>query len=121
MLGGMTPRYGEALHARVRYFDPEKRRAGIPEDVAALVEEMTDKSTTLSLVNVNPVSSRKVIVQAGAYAEHQVTGVELDGEVHSMDRSFFTVVLAPGAGTKLVIQHNRYANQPTLAHPWDRV
>lgn len=120
MLGGLTPRYGEPLHARVRYFDPAQRRAGIPEDVAALVEGMTDATTTLSLVNVNPVESRKLIVQAGAYAEHQVTAVEIDGHVHSLDGPFFTVELAPGAGARLVIQQNRYVNQPTLAHPWDR-
>ena len=120
MMGALTPRYGEALHARVRYFDPTQRRAGLPEDVAALVEGMTDGATTLSLVNINPVESRKLIVQAGAYGEHQVTGVEFDGEVHSLDRPFFTVELEPGTGSKLVIQHQRYANQPTMAHPWDR-
>ena len=120
MLGGLTPRYGEPLHARVRYFDPERRRAGIPEDVAALVEGMTDSTTTLSLVNVNPVQGRKLIVQAGAYGEHQVTSVELDGEVFSVDQPFFTVKLGPGAGSTLLIHHDRYTNQPTLAHPWDR-
>lgn len=120
MLGALTPRYGEPLHARVRYFDPEKRRAGIPEDVAALVEGLTDTTTTLSLVNINPVEARKLIVQAGAYGEHRVTSVELDGEVYSMDQPFFTVKLDPGAGSRLVIHHDRYANQPTMAHPWDR-
>ena len=120
MMGGLTPRYGEALHARVRYFDPINRRAGIPEDVAALVENLTDETTTLSLVNLSPVESRKLIVQAGAYGEHQVTSVEIDGKSSSIDNAYFRIELKPGTGTTLVINHDRYANQPTMAHPWDR-
>ena len=30
------------------------------------------------------------------------------------------VQLDPGSGARLVIDMQRYANQPTLAHPWDR-
>ncbi|MDA1280033.1 MAG: hypothetical protein O3B95_08330 [Chloroflexi bacterium] len=120
MMGGLSPRFGEPLHARVRYFDPSERRAGIPADVAALVESMTDTATTLSLANISPVKSRKLIVQAGAYGEHQVISVEFDGEVCSVDRPFFSVELRPGTVSRLVIRHDRYANQPTLTHPWDR-
>src|SRR5204862_2869465 len=29
---------GDVVHSQVRYFDPQKRRAGLSEDVAALVE-----------------------------------------------------------------------------------
>ena len=119
MMGAITPRYGEPLHARVRYFDPENQRAGIPEDVAALVENMTDNKTTLSLVNLDQSNPKKLVVQTGAYAEHQVTSVELDGETYSHDRPHFTVTLSPGTGSTLTIHHNRYANQPTLNHPWD--
>ena len=120
MLGGIPPRHGEPLHCRVRYFDPVNRRAGIPEDVAALVEKLTDDETTLSLVNINPVEERTVVVQGGAYAEHQLLSAAVDGEVVSLDRSFFTVHLAPGAGSRIVLKMKRYANQPTFAFPWDR-
>ncbi|MCX6636264.1 MAG: hypothetical protein NT090_14465, partial [Acidobacteria bacterium] len=38
-LGGNGPeKAGNILHSRVRYFDPAKQRAGLPADVAALVE-----------------------------------------------------------------------------------
>ena len=44
MLGGLPPKHqGEILHARLRYFDPVRRRPGLPEDVAALVETLTDR------------------------------------------------------------------------------
>src|SRR5205085_6280897 len=55
------------LHSRVRYFDPDKRRPGLPADVAALVEKLTADETVLTLVNVSPVHARRVIVQAGSY------------------------------------------------------
>jgi len=43
MLGGLpTGRDGYPLHCRLALnFDPVRRRAGIPEDVAALVEKLT--------------------------------------------------------------------------------
>ena len=58
MLGGLYPGHvGSPLHCRVRYFDPEKRRAGLPEDVAALVDRLSDKETGLTLVNISPVAT----------------------------------------------------------------
>jgi hypothetical protein len=68
-----SPAQGGALHyTRLRYFDPERRRAGVPEDVAALVEKLGEDETVVTLVNTNQVSSRTVTVQGGAYAEHQI-------------------------------------------------
>jgi len=84
------------------------------------VEEMTDVSTTLSLVNIDPVESKKVIIQVGAYGEHQATTVEIDGEVLSVDNSSFTVHLEPGCGARLLIHNDRYVNKPSLTHPWGR-
>ncbi|HCI86527.1 MAG TPA: hypothetical protein DHV68_06740 [Dehalococcoidia bacterium] len=119
MMGALTPRFGEPLHARVRYFDPAERRAGIPEDVAALVVGMTDTTTTLSLANISPVNSIKVIIQAGAYAEHQLTYVEHAGQKVAVNDSFFNVELRPSAVATIVLHQERYANQPTLTHPWN--
>jgi len=121
MLGAIHPGHrGQPLHARLRYFDPARRRSGIPEDVAALVEKLTDDETTVTLVNVSPVHHRTVIVQGGAYGEHECDEVTLNGKESSVDAPFFTVRLAPGAGARLVIKMKRYANPPALAQPWDR-
>ena len=71
MLGGMPPKHqGEVLQARVRYFDPSRRRPGLPEDVASLVDTLKGDSTSLTLVNLNPIEPRTVIVQGGGYGEH---------------------------------------------------
>ncbi len=112
MLGANEPgASGNVLHARLRYFDTAARRAGLPPDVAALVRRITADSVVVTLVNLNPVDARDVIVQTGAYAEHQAT---------QYNDSQIRVHLAPGAGDTLTIAMKRYANAPTAAFPWDR-
>ena len=121
MLGGFHPGHkGAVLHCRVRYFDPVERRAGIPRDVAALVDQMTADSVSLTLVNVSQTEERTVIVQTGAYAEHVSTRVALSGKEIPVDQPYFLVRLLPGGGDRLVISMRRYASRPTLAFPWDR-
>ncbi|MGH1559154.1 hypothetical protein ACRAWD_18630 [Caulobacter segnis] len=45
---------GGRCACRLRWFDPERRRAGVPPDVAALVEKLSDDETVVTLVNTNP-------------------------------------------------------------------
>ena len=121
MLGGLpTGRVGFPLHCRLRYFDPQQRRAGIPEDVAALVESMTADEVTVTLVNLNPVKARSLVVQGGAYAEHQLLEVSSGDQSTPINQNHFTLRLAPGCGQRLVLKMQRYANRPTFAFPWDR-
>ena len=119
MLGGIpTGRSGCPLHCRLRYFDPARRRAGLPEDVAALVEKLSADEVTVTLVNLSPLHERTVTVQGGAYAEHQLQSVTINGNTTPLDSPHFSVRLAPGCGSQLTIQTKRYANQPTVAFPW---
>lgn len=119
MLGGNPAgKTSNMLHSQVRYFDPVERRAGLPADVAALVEKITSSGIEVTLVNVDPVNVRRVVVQTGAYGEHRCTKVGMVGSETAVDDSSFEVRLAPGSGAKLVIGMERYANQPTLAHPY---
>ena len=108
------------LHSRFRYFDPERRRAGLPPDVGALVEKLAADSATLTLVNLNPIEPRTVIVQAGGYGEHQFESAELAGRNVTIGGPLVTVRLAPGCGGRIVFRMTRYKNLPTFAHPWDR-
>ncbi len=108
------------LHSRLRHFDPQRRRAGLPEDVAALVHGLTDDSVSATFVNLNPSESRDLIVQAGGYAEHQFTGVELGGEARELNSNAILLRLAPGAGASMTLRTQRYANQPDLNFPWSR-
>ena len=108
------------LHSRLRYFDPERRRSGLPQDVAALVEKLTADSVTVTLVNTNQLEPRVLDMQAGAYGEHQFTAVSANGKKTTLQSPVLTVQLAPGAGSRLTLSMNRYVNRPTLAHPWNR-
>ena len=56
--------------------DPARNRGEIPENVAALVSELTDDFVGVTLVNINQTEQRDVIVQTGGYGEHQCLRVE---------------------------------------------
>src|SRR5437660_25484 len=72
MLGGIRPLYwGRVLHCRIPYFDPDCRRAGIPEDVSALVENLSADETVLTLINLSRTMPRTIILQAGSYCIQQ--------------------------------------------------
>jgi hypothetical protein len=107
------------LHCRLRYFDPERRRAGLPQDVAALVEKLSTDSTTVTLVNLDQVHPRTVIVQAGGYGEHEFTSVEMNGQKQEAKGKHLTVRLEPGAGARLVLGMRRYGQQPHFAQYWN--
>jgi hypothetical protein len=117
-MGGLPPgRDGGLLNARLRYFDPIRKRAGLPEDVAALVSEMSDTGTVVTLVNLNKTTPRQVVVQGGAYGEHQIESVQVGGRSFSVNDSHFTANLAPGAGASLTLKMKRYSERPTETFP----
>jgi UDP-glucose 6-dehydrogenase len=121
MWGGLMPgRPGGLLDARLRYFDPDRKRAGVPEDVAALVSELSDTRTTVTLINLSSSQARTVMVQSGGYGEHQLVGVTRGGKTTAINSPLLTVRLDPGCGEKLELTMKRYANAPTVLHPWHR-
>lgn len=113
------PQGGVPLHCRLRYFDPVARRAGIPPDVAALVHRLADSETEVTLVNLGP-QARTLTVQGGAYAEHRIDAVTMNGQSMAIGGRDFTLRLEPGCGIRLVLAMTRFANRPALAFPWDR-
>ena len=116
--GGFDPgREGALVNMRLRYFDPARKRAGLPEDVAALVSELSDTGTVVTLVNLNKTQPRTVVVQGGAYAEHQIESVEWNGKTVPVDAPSFSVTLDPGAGGKLTLKMKRYSATPTVKFP----
>lgn len=119
-LGGLHPgRGGSALFCRLRYFDPERKRAGFPEDVAALIDEMTSDHVSVTLVNVSQLRSRRVTLQAGGYAEHHFTSAKLGTKSLPLDSPHVTVELAPGSGARLILGMKRFAHPPTMTFPWN--
>jgi hypothetical protein len=118
-MGGIPPKNrGKLLFAQLRYFDPARRRAGLPDDVAALIDKITPDGVELTLVNTSPVDARTVVVQAGGYGEHQFVDVAANGKTTAIDGPHLSARLEPGCGSRLVLKMRRFVNQPTLAMPW---
>jgi len=110
--------HGGLLHVRLRYFDALEQRPGLPTDVGALVIALDDASTTVQLVNTSPNHERQLVIQAGAFGEHQFTSVEKvsEAEIHTeeaVDSSQFQVVLPPGRSITLQMGMERYVHVPS--------
>ena len=120
MLGGTpTQAPGRSVAGPGALLRPGRRRPGLPEDVAALVDSLEDGSTSLVLVNLNQTESRTLIVQGGGYGEHLCKEVSVDQMTVPVHSTRFLARLAPGAGGRLKIRMKRYAGTPTLAEPWN--
>jgi hypothetical protein len=74
----------------------------------------------VTLVNLNVSQPRTLVVQGGAYGEHQLVSVTSGGTTTPINAPLLTVQLAAGSGQKLVLEMKRYANAPTVLHPWHR-
>jgi hypothetical protein len=121
MLGGpQTIYHGGLLNCRLRYFDPEEKRAGIPTDVAALVHHVGREGVEVDLVNLNPLRERRVLLQSGAFAEHRFTGVSSAQGESGLDGPHLEVALAPAAGGRIRLAMERYVGAPTYRFPWRR-
>lgn len=122
-MGGPMPIYnGGLLMVSLRYYDVDRNRPGLPQDVATLVSSITDKGIILTLVNLHPMDSRTVVLQSGAFAEHRFTtaswsddlGVPVSTEVNS---AWLEVVLAPGTVLDLQLGLDRFCRQPSYEQP----
>lgn len=60
---------------RLRYWDRDAARPGLPGDVAALVRRVEHARVDVALVNLSAVSERRLLISAGAYAEDRITAV----------------------------------------------
>jgi len=109
---------GGLLQARVRYFDPQQRRPGLPPDVAAQVERMEDRKTVVRLENLSAYHSRTVVVQAGGFAEHRFLQVTDGSQKVAVNGKHFQVEMPPGTGIRLELGMERMVNRPTYDFPW---
>ena len=139
-IGGLpVHKRGEMLHSYVRYFDLDARKPGLPQGVAALVTAIGPDTVEIEIVNTNLFERRSMIVQGGAYGEHEITQVpytdtensrgpgsapvdRVDPSERSMrvDGRYLQIDLEPGAGTSVRIGLRRFSSQPSYAFPWRR-
>jgi len=134
--------HGGLNRATVRYFDQDRARAGLPKDVAALVDSLTPKGAGVHLVNTSRGETRNLIVQAGAFGEHQFTEVRFQEEhqpdlarspyrwlrepyekadrVVQLDSKYLAVQLPPNTAVHLELGMRRFVNDPSYGFPWHR-
>ena len=131
---------GGLPQARVRYYDPRRRRPGLPPDVVALVSSIDPAATTVTLVNLSGTGTRTVVVQAGAFAEHDIetagytwaapgwTGthteyishdVEISGREAVVGGPWLDVELPPGTEVTLTLRLRLRVRAPSARTPWD--
>jgi hypothetical protein len=112
------------LHSQVRYFDGARRRPGLPQDVAAIVTRIESDWIEVEVVNLSVHETRQLIIQAGAYGEHRFRSVAHQHRTGQssvrLNAPAFAVDLAPGSGSTLKIQIERYVNKPSYDQPWSR-
>ena len=108
---------GAPLHARLRYFDPVKRRAGLPRDVAALIDGLDADNTGVTFFNRNDLD-RTVTIQGGAYGEHLIVAVNDGRKTQVVNGRCFDLKLGARCGGRLELAMKRYTGNPTLAFPW---
>ena len=130
---------GGLLHCRLRYFDADRKRPGLPPDTAALVTRLEADRTVVELVNLSPYEPRTVILQAGGFGEHrfetvrytnrtsvfpgrqaayQSPAVELTTAEATVDDEYLQVELPPATRIELDIKTARYVNEPSYKLPW---
>ena len=122
---------GGLLRARVRYYDIDRVRPGLPPDVAALVERLEDKLTVVRLVNLSVTDTRKLIIQAGAFGEHEFLDVKyqvvtlgrarkksIENKSIPVNSKLFAVELPPSTTITLEMGMRRFVNKPSYAFPW---
>ena len=121
--GAPLPHYNGGLFVtRIRHFDAQQKRPGLPPDVGALVTKLTADTTELRLVNLNSTATREVIVQAGAMGEHNFTSARVntgqDARTVSINGMYLHVQLLPNTEIDLELGMERFVNAPSYGHPW---
>ncbi|NND32358.1 MAG: hypothetical protein HKN76_07170, partial [Saprospiraceae bacterium] len=124
--------FGGLLRATVRYFDAVAKRPGLPKEVSALVTALSSEGAIIQLVNLNPVKQRQLIIQAGAFGEHQFTDVSFEvtdpsnsTNAKSNEKSiavqgtYIRINLDPSSAIRLKLGMDRFVDKPSYRFPWD--
>ena len=110
--------WGGLAQGKVRYFDLEQRRPGLPADVAALVTGIDAESVELTLVNLSPSRTRQVVVGAGTFGEHRFDRIRAGDEILTVDGTYFLVELEPATQIELALGMQYHSQRPTFREPW---
>jgi hypothetical protein len=98
--------HGGLQHGKVRYFDGQNSRPGLPEDVSAMVDQVSADALRVVVANLSKSESRTLILQAGSFGENRFDTVTITGEdgsssTHNVNSQWLTLDLAAGSGATL--------------------
>ena len=108
---------GGLLRATVRYFDSDRVWPSLPLDVAALVDSLGPDSAGVQFVNVSMSETRNLIVQAGAFAEHEFVSATHVDQTVPVDSKHLAVPLPPGTSIRLDLAMRRFGTSPRTPSP----
>jgi hypothetical protein len=135
VLGAPLPIYnGGLVIAQVRYWDPDRRRPGLPPGVVALVDRIELGGIRLHVINLRIDREAVVILEAGAGAEHDFTEVRLtpsptagksgpaEGEVRwepvTVQGPWLILRLRPLSQARLELGMRRWVRPASARPPW---
>ncbi len=113
--------HGGLLHTRLRYFDAQARRPGLPPDVGALVTAMDAETVTVHFCNPHPGREHILVIQGGAFGEHRIESVRDqaadNGTTTVVQDRWVRLVLPPGRSIEVTLCLKRYAYAPSYIQP----
>jgi len=118
-MGGPMPLYnGGLLNVSVIYYDIDNKRPGLPNDVAALVSEIKADGIDITLINLSPVTQKQLLIQAGAFGEHNFISADVEDNIFKINDNMFKVILNPASIIKMRLITDRYKNTPHYQYPF---
>ena len=117
-MGAMSPVYnGGLISAEVRWFDMDRRRPGLCEGCAALIERIDADGCTVTLANTD-TKPHTLCMQGGAYGEHEILRVEGEGQTLAPCGKWASLTLSPGTVVTLRVSLRRWAYAPSFEEPF---
>jgi len=122
MGGPMMIYNGGLLMVSLRYFDLAANRPGLPEHVAALAHSVGKDRIDLTICNIHPHQTKNLLIQAGAFGEHEFTTVQHLDETGrqtqtDVQSTVFELEMGPGTVLDLQIGIRRFVRRPTYHTP----
>jgi hypothetical protein len=137
--GGPMAQYNGGMQlGRIRFFDSQRSRPGLPLDVAALVDDLQGDRAGIQLVNLSATEGRTLIMQAGTHGEHSFTEASYNEESYpkhenpsmwpraervetaktmAVNGTHLRVELPPSTMIRIDAGMRRFVNDPSYAFP----
>ena len=117
-MGAMAPIYnGGLISAEARWFDMDRRRPGLADGCAALIEKIDSEGYTVTLANTD-TQAHTLGLQGGAYGEHEILSIEGEGETLEPKSKWASLTLSSGSVVTLRVKLARWANAPSFEEPY---